>query len=152
MELASLAKPQLIFSDFEARSRDGALRGLTERICRVLGLTDPDVVLSALREREELGSTALGDGLAVPHGRIRGLRDIVLAVAVSRRGVDYGAEDGRPVRVFFVLLSPQESAGRHLKALAAVSEWWIDHGGRKRLLKARKPQEIYELLCADERV
>ena len=151
MDLASLAKPQLIFPDFEAKSRDGALRALTERICRILGLADPDVVLSALREREELGSTALGDGLAVPHGRIRGLRDIVLAVAVSRRGVDYGAEDGRPGRVFFVLLSPQESAGRHLKALAAVSEW-MNRGGRERLLKARKPQEIYELLCANGRV
>lgn len=151
MDLASLAKPQLIFSDFEAKGRDGALRALTERICRVLGLADSDIVLSALREREELGSTALGNGLAVPHGRIRGLRDIVLAVAVSRRGVDYGAEDGRPVRVFFVLLSPQESAGRHLKALAAVSEW-MNHGGGDRLLKARKPQEIYELLCANGRV
>jgi len=151
MELASLAKPQLIFSNFEARSRDGALLGLTERICRILGLEDPDAVLTALREREELGSTALGDGLAIPHGRVRGLKDIVLAVAVSRRGVHYGAEDGQPVRVFFVLLSPRESAGRHLKALTAVSAW-AGSGGRERLLKARKPQEIYELLCANGRV
>ena len=151
MDLASLAKPQLIFSGVEANSRDGALRALTERICRVLGLVDSDTVLSALLEREELGSTAVGGGMAIPHGRIRGLRDIVLAVAVSKRGVDYGAEDGLPVRFFFVLLSPRESAGRHLKALAAISEW-VSSGGRESLRKVNKPQEIYELLCANGRV
>lgn len=151
MDLASLAKPQLIFSGVEAKSRDGALRTLTERICRVLGLSDPEAVLAALREREELGSTAVGGGMAIPHGRIRGLRDIVLAVAVSKRGVDYGADDGMPVRFFFVLLSPRERAGRHLQALAAVSEW-VSHGGSERLRKVSKAQEIYELLCANGRV
>ena len=68
MDLASLAKPQLIFSDVEAKSRDDALRTLTERICRVLGLSDSDAVLAALQEREELGSTAVGGGMAIPHG------------------------------------------------------------------------------------
>ena len=151
MDLASLAKPQLIFSDVEAKSRDGALRTLTQRICRVLGLADQEAILTALREREELGSTAVGGGMAIPHGRIPGLRDIVLAVAVSKRGVDYGADDGLPVRFFFVLLSPRESAGRHLKALAAISEW-VSNGGRERLRRVSEPQEIYELLRGNARV
>ncbi len=147
MELEDLAKPQLMFPDFEARSRDGALRGLTDRISQVLGLEDPDTILAALREREDLSSTAIGDGLAVPHGRVRGLRDTVLAVATSRRGVDFGAEDGRPVRAFFVLLSPADSAGAHLKAIAAITDW-TNERDCKRLLKARKPRDIHELLCA----
>ncbi len=148
MNLAGLAKAQLIFPDVEAKSRDGALRAITERICRVLGLEDEDAVLAALREREELGSTAVGDGVAIPHGRIHGLSDIVLAVAVCRQGVDYGADDGLPVRFFFVLLSPPQSAGRHLKALAAVSAW-MRGNELERLLEVDGPQEIHELLCSD---
>ena len=81
----------------------------------------------------------------------KALVPIVLAVAVSKRGVDYGADDGVPVRFFFVLLSPRESAGSHLKALAAISEW-VSSGGRERLHRVSKPQEIYELLCANGRV
>jgi len=93
-------------------------------------------VLGILLERERLGSTGIGDGIAIPHGKLRNLDQPLLAFGRSRRGVDFKALDGRPVKLFFLLIAPEEAIGLHLKMLARISRILKDPAVRTRLLDA----------------
>jgi PTS system nitrogen regulatory IIA component len=105
----------------------------------------PEQLYERLRERESLGSTALGRGVAVPHCRLQGLSKVLLAVGVSDRGVEFAAEDGEPVRVFFLMVSPNSAAAEHLHGLAAISRW-IQSGRIARLLELETADAIYRLI------
>src|SRR5947209_4253978 len=102
MSLASLTRPELILPDLAAGDRGGVLRALAGAVAADGPVADPEALYARLAEREELGSTAVGAGVAIPHCKLPGLSREVVAVAVSPRGVDFGAADGRPVRVFFL--------------------------------------------------
>lgn len=103
-------------------------------------------VLTALLDREKLGSTGIGQGLAIPHAKHPGLKNLVGVFARSREGVQFDSLDGEPVHLFFLLLSSQEAAHEHLEALAYVSKHLRDDIFRRFLLKARDAKEILELL------
>ena len=121
MQLHSLTRSDLIFPNLPGNDARTLLRAFTER------LEDGGVVKSAnevyekLREREELGSTGIGNGVALPHCKLKGINQVVLAVATSAQGVDFGAVDGEPVRLFFMVLSPVKDPAAHLQSLAAIS-------------------------------
>jgi PTS system nitrogen regulatory IIA component len=125
------------------------LRAFTER------LEDGGVVKSAnevyekLREREELGSTGIGNGVALPHCKLKGINQVVLAVATSAQGVDFGAVDGEPVRLFFMVLSPVKDPAAHLQSLAAISKWVKADQHVERILTQRDAAAIRELLKED---
>jgi nitrogen PTS system EIIA component len=103
-------------------------------------------LLSALQEREELGSTGIGQGIAIPHGKSDSVGKVVAALGISKKGIDFEALDGEPVHIFFMLVAPSNSAGVHLKILAKISRLLKDkffrqalreskaHQGRKRIL------------------
>lgn len=149
MSLASLTRPELILPDLAASDRAGVLRALAGVVAADTadGLaSDPEALYARLAEREELGSTAVGSGVAIPHCKLPGLPREVVAVAVSRRGVDFGAADGRPVQVFFLVVSPPASPAEHLRVLAAISRWVKADGHVGRLLAAGGREDIYRLL------
>jgi PTS system nitrogen regulatory IIA component len=100
-------------------------------------------VLQVLTEREQLGSTGIGDGIAIPHGKLRQIDEIVLLFARSCNGVAFGALDGRPAQLFFVLLAPQSAAGLHLKMLARISRILKDLAVRRDLLVAEDAATLY---------
>jgi PTS system nitrogen regulatory IIA component len=105
-----------------------------------------DEVLQVLTERERLGSTGIGDGIAIPHGKLRKSEKITLLFARSSQGVAYGALDGRPVQLFFVLLAPQSAAGMHLKMLARISRILKDQKVRHALVAAADVAALYTLI------
>jgi PTS system nitrogen regulatory IIA component len=152
MSLASLTRPELILPDLEASDRAGVLRALAGALAADTADTadgvasDPEALYARLADREELGSTAVGSGVAIPHCKLPGLPREVVAVAVSRRGVDFGAADGRPVQVFFLVVSPPASPAEHLRVLAAISRWVKADGHVGRLLAAGGREDIYRLL------
>ncbi|HQH46823.1 MAG TPA: PTS sugar transporter subunit IIA, partial [Candidatus Aminicenantes bacterium] len=96
------------------------------------------------------GGTAIGRGLAIPHARTRTLERVVMAMARLRPGVDFGAEDGEPVRLVFLLGAPEDKAGEYLKVLGKLSRLLKENGLRKELLKAATPEAVLELLEAAE--
>lgn len=107
---------------------------------------DRDALLAVLRERETLQSTGIGEGVAIPHGKLRGLDRLLATFARSRAGVDFDSIDGRPTQLFFLLVVPEQSGGQHLKALARISRFFRDPSFRGRLLQAADLAEIFRAI------
>ena len=146
MELGALTRPDLIFPSLPATDAQGVLRALAGRVAAQGLVGDGEELLQKLWEREQLGSTGIGQGVAIPHCKLQGLSRGVEAVGLVPEGVDFGAVDGRPVKVFFLVVSPAESPAEHLQILAAISRWIKadDHAGR--LLALGDPAAVYDLL------
>ena len=130
-----------------AMSKSEVLGELAQRFARVYGL-DGELVLESMEERERLGSTGFGRGVAIPHARIPGLRRPVCAVLRLATPVSFDAADGLPVDIAFGLLSPDQSGAAHLHALAAISRMLRDDRLRDRLSEAENEEAIYALLAS----
>ena len=113
------------------------------------GVRGEDVV-RALQERELLGTTALGGGIAVPHAKLDSIDRTMACLGRSRRGIDFGAPDGKPTHFFFVLIAPPESAGEHLKILARISRLFGDRGLSERLMTAETAVAMLEVLATED--
>ncbi|HEV7519284.1 MAG TPA: PTS sugar transporter subunit IIA [Thermoanaerobaculia bacterium] len=146
MRLGSLTRPDLIFLGLPATDRKTVLHALAGRVAERGLVTDPQELYSRLWEREQLGSTAVGAGVAIPHCKLAGLARGIVALGVTAAGVDFAAVDGRPVRLFFLVVSPVGSPGEHLQALAAISRWVKADGHVARLLALSDREAIYNLL------
>jgi PTS system nitrogen regulatory IIA component len=107
-------------------------------------------LVQALEDRERLNSTALGEGVAIPHGKLPGLKRVVAAFGRSRAGVDFQSLDGKPTHLFFLLVAPEDSAGAHLKALARISRLLKDPGFRGRLMAADDAAALYETIQKED--
>ena len=147
MPLGSLTRPDLIFPDLPAADRDGVLRVFAERIAERGLVKGADELFRQLLDRERLGSTGIGGGIAIPHCKLPGLKAGVMAVGIVPAGVDYGAADGKPVKLFFLVISPGAAPGQHLQTLAAISRWIKTDHNPDRLLDLREPGQVYDLLC-----
>lgn len=132
--LESLTSPNLIFPDLQATDGAGVLRELAEKIASNGPVGEAETLFQRLWEREQLGSTAIGQGVAIPHCKLNGLPRVIVAIGISRSGVDFGAGDGKPVRLFFLVASPSRSPAEHLQSLAAISKWVKGEGHVERLL------------------
>lgn len=150
MSLQALTSPELIFPELPGSDRMSVLRALAERMAERGPIRDADRLFQKLFEREELGSTIIGKAVAVPHCKIDGLARGVLAVGISRRGVDFGGDDDAPVKVFFALVSPTRSPAEHLRGLAAISRWVKADSHVKKVLKLRSAEKVWELLGEGE--
>ena len=150
MSLAALTRPELILPDLTATDRAGVLGALAAAAAAHGLVAAPEALFAKLAEREQLGSTGIGGGVAIPHCKLAGLRGEVVAVAVVPRGVDFGAVDGKPVRVFFLVVSPAGSPAEHLRMLAAISRWVKADGNVGKLLAAPGREAIYRLLEHEE--
>ncbi|MCI0339783.1 MAG: PTS sugar transporter subunit IIA [Planctomycetales bacterium] len=145
---SGLVRDRGIAPALAAATRDAALRELTDLLAGAepdLGL-DREALVRALVDREALGSTAIGQGIAVPHCKLRGVPRIVGAFGRSAAGVDFQARDGRPVRLFFLVVSPIEASGPHIRVLATISRIAREEALRERLLAAPGAAEIHRAL------
>lgn len=123
MRLGALIRPDLIFPDLQAADRAQVLRALAGRVAERGLAPDADALFDKLWEREQLGTTAVGGGIAIPHCKVDSLKSGVVALGRVEEGVDFGAADGQPVRLFFLVISPSQSPAEHLQILAAISRW-----------------------------
>lgn len=103
-----------------------------------------------LLDRESLASTAIGEGVAIPHGKSPDVDTIVACLGRARRGVDFDSMDGKPTYLFFVLVAPESSTGAHLKALARISRVFKDGDFRKRLLDAEDADAMYDIIAEED--
>ena len=146
MGLGSLTRPDLIFTDLPAAGRSAVLHALAGRIAGSGLVRDPEDLFQKLWEREQLGSTGIGGGVAIPHCKLKGLAQGVVAVGVVPQGVDFGAMDGQPVCLFFVVISPGESPAEHLRVLSVLSRWIKSGRHVQDLLGLRDAQAIDDFL------
>ncbi len=150
MKISELLNPEAIVADLQAVDKNRALAELTDALVASRSGLNRDQVIQVLQEREKLGSTGIGDGVAIPHGKLGGLPELMLAFGRSRSGVDFESMDGQPAHLFFLLVAPEESVGVHLKTLARISKLLKDNSVRQKLLEATDQKAIYQVILDEE--
>ena len=150
MKVTEILSPEMVLPDLKGTTKDQVLRELAAGLAAKFPDINFEELASVLSERERLGSTAIGDGIAIPHGKMRGVTKIIGAFGRHRGGVDFDSLDGNPTHIFFVLVAPEDSASLHLKALARVSRLLKDDEFRKRLINAADAAEIYKLIREED--
>lgn len=147
MKITEILRKEFILEELKAKSKREVLVELVGVFSKGQVKLDPDAMLHVLLEREKLGSTGIGDGIAIPHGKLAGLEEMAVAFGRSREGIDFEAMDGKPAHLLFLLMAPENSVGQHLKALAKISRMLKDEAFRKKLLAAKGCDELFEALA-----
>ena len=146
--IADLLDERSIDLPLSAGSKDDAIERMIDLIGASGALTDRDLLIKAVRAREEVGTTGLGDGIAIPHGKCDGVDRPALAFARSDEGVKWGAPDGSLANLVFLIAVPEAAAGNeHLRILASLARSLVKADFRGRLMAASNPQEVHEVLA-----
>jgi len=149
MHLGDFIAPEAVMPSLKAKSKKQLLTELSARAARIAGLEEHDV-FDVLWQREQLGSTGLGQGVAIPHGKIAGLKCIVGVFARLAEPVDFDAADGEPVDIVFLLLAPEGAGADHLKALARISRLLREGSAVEKLRASKDAAALYALLTEEE--
>lgn len=150
MKLVEILPEALVIPTLRGATKDAVLRELAEHLTSLHREIDRAKLVDVLWERERLGSTALGDGIAIPHGKLPGLRNVLAVFGRHPAGVDFESLDGKPSRIFFLLVAPDNSVGQHLKALARVSRLLKDESFRQQLLDTDDRTALYRSICEED--
>ncbi len=150
MKIEDILSGELVLPDLAARNKTDVLVELAGAVARQHPELDRERLVQALEDRERLNSTALGDGVAIPHGKLSGIKRVFAAFARSRQGVDFHSLDGEPTHLFFLLVAPEDSAGAHLKALARISRLLKDQSFRARLMEAPDAAALYDTIRLED--
>ena len=147
MKITEMLQKEFVLGELKARNKRDVIAELAGVFAKGRIKVDPDAILHILLERERLGTTGIGDGIAIPHGKIPGLDEMVVSFGRSREGIAFEAMDGKPVHLFFLLMAPENSAGQHLKALAKISRMLKDPNFRKNLLNAEMHEDLFRIIA-----
>ena len=135
MRLGEILKQSTVICDIEGSTKKEIVTHLASQLKTAGLIDDSGPVVRVVMERESLGSTGIGDGVAIPHGKIGTSGQVLCVFARSRKGVDFDAADGEPVHIFFLVLAPEDAASVHLMVLSRISRILRDPSFRKRLLE-----------------
>ena len=150
MRIAEFLREDLVLPDLAATDKAGVLGEISAALARAYPALSPTRLTETLLERERLGSTGIGEGIAIPHGKLPGIPGLVAAFARKRAGVDFAAIDGKPTFLFFVLFAPDNSAGLHLKALARISRLFKQPQFRQAIVDADGAPGIFRLISEED--
>jgi PTS system nitrogen regulatory IIA component len=146
MKIMDILLKDAVILDIESTGKREVLAELSERAARAEASLDADRLFQVLLERENLQSTGIGDGVAIPHGKMPGLARLVASFARSKAGIDFQSIDGQPSYLFFLLVVPEHSGGQHLKALARISRFFRDAAFRKALNEAESQEDVFRAI------
>lgn len=148
MKFSDFVEREAVKADLAADTKEGVIRAMVQSLLDAgkIAAAEFDGIIKAILKREELGSTGIGRGVAVPHTKHASVKKLIGAVAVSGEGVDFDSLDGEKVHLFFMLISPPDRPGDHLRALENVSRQLRDDTFCKFLKQAKKPADILQLL------
>jgi PTS system nitrogen regulatory IIA component len=151
MRLADVLIKEHVMPALRAREKRELLDEMaTELASKVDGL-NREKLLEMLLEREKLGSTGIGHGVAIPHGKLKGVDGIIVAFGRSKKGVDFQSMDNRPVHLFFLIVAPENSTATHLKVLASISRLLRDKAFRRKLIKASSQDDLYNIIAEEDK-
>jgi len=146
MKISDILVRDASILDLESTTKDDLLAEMARSLAAAEPALEAVALLNVLREREALQSTGIGEGVAIPHGKVQGLDRLVAAFARSTRGIDFDSIDGQPTQLLFLLIVPEQSGGQHLKALARISRFFRDASFREKLLGAGDLEEIFRAI------
>jgi PTS system nitrogen regulatory IIA component len=150
MKILDIVTPGGVMEDLRAETKEGVLREMSEAVAAGVPSLSAQSLTAILMGRESLGSTGIGDGVAIPHGKVPGLDRLVAVVGRSRSGVQFHSLDGKPTHLFFLVVAPEQSAGMHLKALARISRLLKAPRFRQSLLAAGNADEFRRVLQEED--
>jgi nitrogen PTS system EIIA component len=150
MNIHDMIDSSMILADIHGKTKKQALEELVMHLAGLNPAVQADELMKVLIEREKLGSTGIGNGIAIPHGKLDGLQDIALVCGRSVQGIDFDAIDGKPVQLFFLLVAPAHSSGVHLKALARLSRLLKNSNFRQQLLEVPDAAGMYAVIVAED--
>jgi fructose-specific phosphotransferase system IIA component len=150
LRIQDLLDRDLILMDLRAADKAGVIRELAGLLARNNRVHDPDALAQAVLDRESQGSTGIGEGIAIPHAKSQAIDDIVVAFGRSTSGVDFQSLDGKPAYLFFLLVTPEDRPGEHLKLLARISRIMRNAALREQLLLCTLPEELQKLILDED--
>jgi len=145
MKILDVLIKEAVLVDLKSVDKKGVLEELSAPLTGITQ-TDRNDLVKILMDRERLGSTGIGGGIAIPHGKMKGLETLILGFGLSRKGVNFESMDNRPSHIFFLLLTPENSTGVHLKLLARISKLLKDETVKERLFHASTPEEVLDII------
>src|SRR3989339_715761 len=145
MKIMDFLCPEAISIDLKGQDKKSAINELVDLLVKAKKIKKPAEVIEAVLEREKLGSTGIGQGVAIPHGKTEALSQQFGVLGISQKGLDFNSLDGEPVYMVFLLVGPVEVAGQHLKALARISRLFKDKFFRQALRDAKSPDDVLKI-------
>jgi nitrogen PTS system EIIA component len=150
MKISDALKESCVIADLKGQTKKEVLTELALALKNSGQISDVDTAVDVMLERESLGSTGIGDGIAIPHGKLKGLQQILCVFGRSLKGVPFDSVDRKPVHIFFLLLAPEGSAGIHLKMLSRISRILRDQSFRHRLMGEIGQRELYTDITSED--
>ncbi len=150
VKIKDLLRDDLVIDEIRATDKAGVFREFAAHLKSAGKVADAEELVRILTERESLGSTGIGDGVAIPHGKLAMIPDMIVAFGRSRRGVDFQSLDSKPAHLFFLLVTPVDKPGDHLKTLARISRILKNPVLRDNLMHAAHRQELQRLICEED--
>ncbi len=151
MKIMDFLNKKAISADLKAVDKESAIKELVDLLVKADAITaKKEEIVKILMARESLGSTGIGQGIGIPHGKSPYIKSLIAAFGLSKKGIDFESLDGEPAYIFFLLLAPEESAGPHLKALARISRLLKDKYVREMLKKAETEKDIIRIITDED--
>ncbi len=150
MKILDILAMDSIVPDLKGTTKKQVLEELIDAVKQNKPHIEREHLMKVLLERERLGSTGIGDGIAIPHGKLRDIDDLVLSFGRSTEGIDFESMDGKPVHLFFLLVAPETCAGIHLRALAKIARLLKNGTVRKRLAKVDNREDIFSIIQQED--
>jgi len=150
VKITDFLNVQTILPSLTSHDKNAALEEMAAGLVSYHRQLDKQKVLTVLLEREKISTTAIGEGVAIPHGKLPGVERVLGVFARSPAGVDFASLDGGPTHLFFVLVAPENAAADHLKALARISRLRKDASFRRRLMEGQTSQELFKIIAEED--
>ena len=146
MKLSEILEENNVIPELKAKEKKGVLEELAEVIYNSEPSIDKGALVKVLVERERLGSTGIGDGVAIPHGKLNSVTHPIISFGRSKEGLGFDAMDGQPTYLFFLLVAPEISSGVHLQVLARIAKMLKSSAFRKKLMEANTKEDLYQTI------
>jgi len=150
MILTQILQPTCVKVPLEGKDKQSVIVELVDSLDANGLLLDKDVVLEAVLAREQTRSTGIGSGIAIPHGKCKAVKELVMAVGIADEPIDFESVDGKPVTIIILLVSPADQTGPHIQALARISRLMLDEQFKHKLEEAGSAEQAYEVLSNKE--
>ena len=150
MILTQILQPTCVQAPLQGKDKESVITELVDLLSASGQLLDRNVVLEAVLMREETRSTGIGSGIAIPHGKCAGVKELVMAIGITADPVDFDSIDGKGVSIIVLLASPIDKTGPHIQALARISRMMLDGVFKEKLEKATNPEDVYNLVREKE--
>jgi PTS system nitrogen regulatory IIA component len=150
MKIMDHLKQEWVIPDLQGADKPSILKELSSVLVKPCQVTSVEELLPVLLEREKLGSTGIGEGIAIPHGRLKKLRGFFICFGRSLKGVDFDSIDGKPSQLFFLVMAPENSAVENLKLLSRIVTLLKESSFKKRLMDAHSQKELFQVLSAED--